>query len=129
MLAAPRLARALSIPARPRITGIVPPGVVGGAGRAPPLPAAPETAAFDVGLQALAEIPGADDGDGDCDEEQHDCDDREEREGFAGREVVGAARRGRVHADEFEDEVGEGGVVEELFSLRQNLAQCVRSAE
>lgn len=78
--------------------------------------AAPESAIVlaDVRLQALAEIARAHDRHDESDEQQDYGDDGEDGERFACGEVVGAPGAVGVHAHELENEVGEGGKVEEL---------------
>lgn len=68
-----------------------------------------------VRLQTLVEVVRAPAGDDDCDDEEHDCNDGEDSQGFASGGVLGLALGlGGVHAHELEDEVGEGDEIDEL---------------
>ena len=70
-------------------------------------------------LQSLVEVVRAPAGNDDRDDEENDRDDREDGERLAsGRVFESAFFFGGVHADEFEDEVGEGHEVDELFANR-----------
>ncbi len=81
---------------------------------APFLAASGGAVAEQVRLEALVEVCGAPDGVDDGDDDEDEGDDGEAAEQAARRPVDFAPTLVRVHADEFEEEVGERAKVDDL---------------
>jgi len=83
-----------------------------------------ELALTDVGLEAAVEVVGADAGVDDGEDDEDDGDDGEGGKGFTDRHV-GEFAQGFVHADELEEEVGQGGEIEHLCGTGEQVSSDV----